>query len=224
MIGTLDRRIIFRLTVSILAINILPCTTARAQERMQPIPAEKMTEAQKKAVADYKMIRGTDLSGPYSVILRVPSLVVPSVQIRLHYLNDSSLDQKLTEFATLIAARRWTSNYEWNAHSNAAIKAGLKPEIIAAIAEGRRPEQMAQDEEVVYDFCTELQFNQSVSDHTYARSLQKLGEPGIIEMASIQGFYTYLAMIINTARMPIPANAKPALERFPRVGLAEAGR
>jgi 4-carboxymuconolactone decarboxylase len=192
---------------------------ASGQDRMPPIPAEKMTEAQKKAVADYKAIRGTDLvAPPWTVLLRVPSQVVPALQIRLHYLNDSALDQRLTEFAILIAARRWTNNFEWNAHSAAAARAGLKTDVIAALGEGRRPEQMAEDEEILHDFCIELQDNQSVSDRIYARALAKFGEPGIVEIASIQGYYTYLAMVMNAARVTVPANVKPPLERFPRLG------
>ena len=196
-----------------------------AQDRMPPIPADKMTDAQKKAVADYKLIRGTDLAAPpWTVLLRVPSQVVPALQMRLHYLNDSALDQRLTEFAILIAARRWTNNWEWNAHSAAAARAGLKADVITAVAEGRRPSRMAEDEETLYDFCLELQDNQSISDPTYARALAKFGEPGIVEMASIQGYYTYLAMVMNAARVTMPANTKPQLERFPRLGQGLADR
>ena len=176
-----------------------------------------MTEAQKKAVADYKAIRGTDLAAPpWSVLLRVPGQVVPALQLRMHYLNDSALDQRLTEFAIFIAARRWTNNWEWNAHYPNAVKAGLKPDIIAALADGRRPQGMADDEDILYDFCTELQSNQSVSDSTYARALATFGEPGIVEIASIEGYYTYLAMIMSAARITVPPNVKPPLERFPR--------
>ena len=188
-----------------------------AQERMSMIPAEKQTDAQKKAVADYKAIRGTDLTAPpWSVLLRVPAHVVPALQIRLHYLNESAIAPRLTEFAILIAARRWTNNWEFNAHSTAAATAGLKPEIIAAVADGRRPDQMADDEALVWEFSAELQDNQSVSDRTYARALAKFGEPGIVELASIQGYYTYLAMVMNAARVGVQPNAKPALERFPK--------
>jgi 4-carboxymuconolactone decarboxylase len=191
---------------------------------MPPIPAEKMTDAQKKAYADYKAIRGTEPTGPpWAVILRVPSLLVPSLQVRMHYLKDSALNPRLTEFAILIAARRWSNNFEFNAHREPALKAGVTPEIIAAVIEGRRPERMSDDEEALYDFCAELQFNQSVSDPTYARALAKFGEPGIVEMAGIQGYYTYLAMIMNAARVTMPANAKPPLERFPRLGQGLAG-
>lgn len=213
-----------QIIVSVL-IGLAASTGARAQERMPPIPAEKMTDAQKKAVADYKALRGVDMTGPpWTVLLRVPAHIVPALQIRLHYLNNSALPARLTEFAILIAARRWTNNWEWNAHSTAAAAAGLKPDVMAAVAEGRRPDRMADDEAVVYDFSLELQDNQSVSDATYARALEKFGEPGIVEMASIQGYYTYLAMVMSAARVTTQPDAKPALERFPRLGQGLAGK
>jgi len=195
---------------------ILPAA-ALAQDRMPPIAADKMTAEQKKAVADYKALRGADLTGPpWSVLLRVPDHVVPALQIRLHYLNKSALGPRLTEFAILVAARRWTNNWEWNAHAPAAATAGVKPEVIAALAEGRRPDGMSDEEAIVYELSAELQANQSVSDPTYARALARFGEPGVVEIASIQGYYTYLAMVMNAARVGVQPNTKPQLERFPR--------
>lgn len=201
------------------ALLALACLSAalKAQDRMPPIAPDKMTDAQKKAVADYKDIRKADLTGPpWSVILRVPDLVVPSLQMRLHNLNNSALSRKLTELAILIAARNWTNNYEWNAHQPAALKEGLSPAIVTAIAEGRRPEGMAEDEALLYDFCTELLNNKSVSDATYARALAKFGEAGVVEAASLEGYYIFLSMMMNTARSPVPEGAKPQLMALPR--------
>jgi 4-carboxymuconolactone decarboxylase len=218
------RRIVMSGMLSLL-MGVATGTGARAQERMPPIAADKMTDAQKKAVADYKALRGVDMTGPpWTVLLRVPAHIVPALQIRLHYLNNSALPARLTEFAILIAARRWTNNWEWNAHSTAAAAAGLKPEVVAALAEGRRPDRMADDEAIVYDFSLELQDNQSVSDATYARAVETFGEAGVVEMASIQGYYTYLAMVMSAARVTTPPGIKPALERFPRLGQGVAGK
>jgi 4-carboxymuconolactone decarboxylase len=203
--------------LTLLVVSLAP--RASAQERMSMIPADKMTDAQKKAVADYKALRGTDLTGPpWSVLLRVPDQVVPALQIRLHYLNRSVLSPKLTEFAILTAARRWTNNWEWNAHSTAAANAGLSADIVSAVAVGRRPDRMTDDEAIVYDVSLELQNNQSISDATYAKAVAKFGEPGVVELASIQGYYAYLAMVMNVARITTQPNVSPQLERFPRLG------
>jgi 4-carboxymuconolactone decarboxylase len=201
-------------------VPMLTCFCASAllaQDRMPPIPAEKMTGAQKKAAADYKAMRKTDLTGPpWSVLLRVPDYVLPSLELRLHNLNHSALSRKLTEFAILIAARNWTNNFEWNSHAPLAASAGLSPAIVAAVADGRRPDHMAEDEQILYDFCSELLHNQSVSDATYARAVEKFGEAGVVEAASLEGYYTYLSMVMNVARSPLPAGAKPALTPFPK--------
>jgi 4-carboxymuconolactone decarboxylase len=203
--------------VTLLALTVAVTAPALAQDRMPPIPADKMTEAQKKAVADYKAIRNTDLTGPpWTVLLRVPDLVVPALQLRMHNLQNSALSPKLTELAILMAARHWTNSYEWNAHYTLAVKAGLDTNIIAAVADGRRPERMAEDEAVLYDFCTELLHNGSVSDATYARTLAKLGEAGVVEAAGLEGYNTFLAMVMNVARSPSPANATQKLTPFPR--------
>ena len=188
-----------------------------AQDRMPPIAPDQMNEAQKKAAAEFKSLRGADPSGPpWAVILRTPELLVPVLQFRLHYQNHPVLGQKLTEMAILIAARHWTQNFEWNAHAPAAQRAGVSPEIVAALAEGRAPERMAEDEQILYDVCTEILRNQSVSDATYARALAKFGEAGIVEAASIEGYYGMLGMIMNTARSPLPAGAKAALAPLAR--------
>jgi 4-carboxymuconolactone decarboxylase len=203
--------------LALTAILLSALIIANAQDRMPPIPLEKMTDAQKKAVAEYKELRGADLTGPpWTVILRLPDLVVPSLQLRLHNQKNSALTPKLTEFAILIAARQWTNNFEWNAHSALAERAGLSQPVIAAVADGRRPERMADDEAIVYDFCIEVLHNQSVSDPTYARMLAKFGEPGVVEAASLEGYYTYLSMIMNTARSPLAPGVKPALAPFPK--------
>jgi 4-carboxymuconolactone decarboxylase len=205
----------FAATVAILTIMLM---NVKAQDRMPPIPADKQTAPQKKAIADYKDLRKADLTGPpWTVLLRVPDLIVPSLQLRLHNQTaNNPLGARLTEFAILIAAREWTNNFEWNAHASAATTAGLSAAIIAAVADGRRPERMAEDEEILWDFCNELLHNKSVSDPTYARALAKFGEAGAVEAASLEGYYTYLSMVMNTARSPLPANVKPPLASFPK--------
>jgi 4-carboxymuconolactone decarboxylase len=196
-------------------LALLSCAPLRAQDRMPPIPADKMTEAQTKAAAEFAAARNSTPTGPFGVLLRVPELMDLGFRWRQHVQFRSALDQRQTEFVILMTARHWTQQYEWNAHYPAAIKAGLKPETIAAVAEGRRPGQMADDETILYDLCMELQRHHSVSDATYARALAKFGEAGIVETTSIAGYYTLLAMVMNTARTPLPAGAKPPLAAFP---------
>jgi 4-carboxymuconolactone decarboxylase len=128
----------------------------------------------------------------------------------------SVLPPRLSEFVILLTAREWTQQYEWNAHRALAVKGGLDPDTIDAVAEGRRPAGMAPDEETLYDLCHELHRNRSVTDATYARAVSMFGEQGVIDTIGIVGYYTLLAMVMNTARTPLPDGTPPPLPAFPR--------
>lgn len=126
-----------------LILLLVSSTNLAAQERMPPIPPENMTEAQKKAAEALKASGGPNIAAaPWYVLFRVPELVTLVSTMRAHVASRSPLNQKLTELAILVVARQWTQNFEWNIHQPAALKAGLKPEIVTAIYNGRRPEQM----------------------------------------------------------------------------------
>ena len=184
---------------------------AGAQDRMPPIPADKLTDAQKKAIEEFKAARSVDISGPFVAMLRSPEVMNRARAMGDYLRFRSSLPPRLSEFVILLTARRWTQQYEWNAHAPLAVKGGLNADIVKAVAEGRRPEKLAEDEEIVYLLFDEIQRTQSVSDGTYARAVGKIGEQGVIDVMGITGYYTMLAMVMNTARTPLPEGAKPAL-------------
>jgi 4-carboxymuconolactone decarboxylase len=121
----------------------------------------------------------------------------------------SALPPRLSEFLILLTARQWSQQYEWSAHYEPALKAGLDPGLIKAVAEGRRPEKMAGDEEILWEFSGELQRNQSVSDSTYAKVVKAFGEQGVIDATGIVGYYTLLGMVLNVARTPAAPGAPP---------------
>jgi len=192
-----------------------------AQERMGAIPPAQMTDLQKKVVAEFTKGRPDGPFGFWWGYLRTPEVLLPFFQIQtyIHTVMESpkgALGEKNTHFAMLIAARFWTQQLIWDLHDKNAIKAGLKPEILDALAAGRRPPNMAEDEDIVYDFCTELQQNHSVSDATYDRMVKKFGERGVSEATLIQGEYTIMSMFMNVQRTPLDAGKTPPLKPFPR--------
>jgi len=198
------------------AVLICAAAPARAQDRMPPIASDTLTEAQKKAVEEFKAARSVEISGPFIPLLRSPEVLTRARALSDYLRYRSALPPRLSEFVILMTARAWTQNYEWNAHEPLARQAGLNPAVIKAIAEGRRPEGMADDEEILFALCDELRRNQSVSDQTYARAVAKFGEQGVIDTIGLTGYYTMIAMVLNTARTPLPAGAAAGLAAFPR--------
>jgi len=187
-----------------------------AQDRMPPIPPEKLTDAQKKAVEEFRAARNAGVSGPFTPLLRSPEVMNRARAMGDYLRYKSVLPPRLSEFAILIASREWTQNYEWDAHYTLAMQGGLNPDIAAALAEGKRPAKMAEDEEILYNLCTELHRTKVVSDATYQRAVAKFGEQGVIDAIGIQGYYTLLAMVMNAARTPLPDGHTPALKPLSR--------
>jgi 4-carboxymuconolactone decarboxylase len=187
-----------------------------AQDRMPPIPEDKMTDVQKKAAAELIAGQRGKLEGPFIPLLRSPEFM-SRLQKTGEYLRfNTKLGPNISEFIILVTARHWTQQVEWNIHEPIAKQAGIKPEIITAIAFVCRPVGMTGDQEIVYDFCTELFNQQGVSDATYKQAVTRFGEQGVIDITGLCGYYSLLGMILNVARTSLPPGVAAPLARHPR--------
>jgi 4-carboxymuconolactone decarboxylase len=196
---------------------------AMAQERFPRLAPEQMTPEQRALAAAIQggpraSVPGRDnsIGGPFNPWLRSPEvgdkLQQLGAQLRFH----SSIPAALNEFAILITAREWSSQYEWHAHHRLALAAGLPASIAADLAQGRRPEGMNDEQRIVYEFCTEMHRNRFVSDATFAAAKQSFGERGVIDLIAVSGYYVAVAMTLNTARVGLPEGVAPPLPDLPR--------
>jgi 4-carboxymuconolactone decarboxylase len=207
-----------RVFVFVLAViaGLMLSFNAFAQDRMPPIPLDKMNELQRKYAEEViKGPRGA-LYGPFIPLIRSPELMDRSQRIGEYLRYKSAIGTKLTEFVIMIVARQWTQQVIWAIHEPIVLKQGVSPEIIKAIADGRRPVGMSDDEEMLYNFCTELHTNKSITDATYDKVLKRFGEQGVIDTLGINGYYSMIAMVMNATRTAVPDNKPGALQPFPK--------
>jgi 4-carboxymuconolactone decarboxylase len=183
-------------------------------ERLPAIAPERMTDAQKKVAGDLAASRGS-VRGPFVALIRSPELMDRLQKVGEYLRFQCVLDPRINRMAGMLTTRHWTNQYEWNGHLPFARKAGLSEEIIDAIAAGRRPAGMADDEAIVYDFTSELLANKGVSDPTYARALETFGEQGIIDLLGVIGYYAMNAMVMNVSRTPVPGGKPLSLAPLP---------
>lgn len=181
--------------------------------RFKPLVESEMSEAQLKAVREVASgPRGRlDPDGPSALLLRSPELMSRTQKVGEYLRFNSSLPRRLNEFAILITARQWNAQLEWFVHQPLAVKAGLAPAVAADLAQGKRPAGMADDEEIIYQFCKELHETKTVSDPIFKAAVDKFGERGVIDLIGLTGYYTMLAMVLNVARQPLPNGAPPPL-------------
>lgn len=185
-------------------------------ERMPALPMEAMDEAQRAAAQE--LIDGPRgaVFGPFIALLRSPELMRRLQKVGEYIRFHSALDTRINELVMLIVARQWTQQFEWRMHHALALKAGVGRDVLDALAEGRRPAGMANDEEVAYALCDELARTHGVSDTTYRRAVAAFGERGVIDMVGLIGYFGTVSMVMNVARTPPMMDAASApLASFP---------
>lgn len=182
--------------------------------RLPPLEEKDFTPEQKQARDTFVAERKVGFSGPWHVFVRSPELLERTHRVGEFLRYRCSLSGRLSEFTILMVARHWTQDYEWGAHRKHALEAGVTEATVAAIREGRRPSPLTSEEQIVWDFVSELLATRRVSDTTYELAKAQFGETGVVELCGLVGYYSLLAMTMNVARVAPPSGEAP-LPRFP---------
>lgn len=172
--------------------------------RIPPLVPEQMTARQKQVHETIASGPRGAVYGPLAVWLNRPELADRAQALGQYCRYDSSLPPRLSELAILTTARIWNSEFEWAAHKQIALKAGLAPDIVEAIRTKRTPEFEHEDEAVVYQFATSLHRERSIDDALYARAAALLGDQTIVDLTGLLGYYTLISMTINVFHVAPP--------------------
>ena len=199
------------LRASVVCVLFAGSAVALTSERMATIPLDKMAPAQR-SVADAIMSGPRkSIGGPFNAWLRSPELADRLQKVGEYIRFNTSLDKRVNEMAIIMTAQAWGSQYEWHAHAPLALKAGLDPAIVAAIGAGKKPDNMKDDEAIVWEFSTQLRRDHGVDDAIYARALEKFGEAGIMDLVAVNGYYDVVSIDASTSR----ASQAPPGEELP---------
>ena len=177
--------------------------------RVPPLDLDRLSPEQRRLHDDIGGTRSGTARGPFAVWLRTPAIAAKANEFGNALRLGGTLDKKSFEIAVLAVARHWSADYEWFAHEKNALKAGLPASIITAIRERRLPEFETDDQKLVYEIVSELNTTLRLSDAAYRRALEHFGLETLIELVSVAGFYSAVAMMINAFDVPVPGDAKP---------------
>jgi 4-carboxymuconolactone decarboxylase len=180
-------------------------------DRFKPLVYDQMTPAQK-TMTDHVLATRGSMNGPFNVLLRDPEMGDITQQLGAQIRFHSSVPAKLNELAIIMTLANLGTDFEFQAHSRLALRAGLSQGIPEALAAGNRPASMTTDEETAYNFCNELLTKHQVSDRAYAAALKLLTECGVVDLISAMGYYHLVGMALNVDRYPLPEGTKPVLK------------
>jgi 4-carboxymuconolactone decarboxylase len=190
------------------------------------LPALTAMSPRQQEISDRISSRRGGTRGPFLVWLRSPELAEKVEALGAYCRFESSLDLRLRELSLLIAARHFDAQYSWNAHIGKAADAGVSRESLQALAENKEPGFTRRDEDIVYQFSTQILGEHFVSDETFAAALEEFGEQGVVDLIGSLGNFSMLAMLLNTFQVDLQAVEPPFpdVRGYARVPDSQAAR
>src|SRR5262245_54343196 len=149
------------------------------------------------------------VGAPYQVWLYSAELCERVEAVGAYLRWDSVLAPKYRELSLLIAARFFDAQYSWNAHAEAAVKAGIRPDTLQAIAVRRPPPFNDDEERVFYAFAMEVLENHFVRPETFEAARAAFGPQGVVDIIGALGTFSMLAMLLNTFEVDLQKDVPP---------------
>jgi 4-carboxymuconolactone decarboxylase len=177
---------------------------------MPPIARDAMTDDQRLAADEIASGRRATLRGPFIPMLRSPEFMRRAQKLGEYLRFDNVLPEAIREFVILVVAAHHHQAYEWHVHCPLALAAGVDRNTVVALAAGKDMGALTTEQRAVYDFCRQLLLHCYVEEAGYQAVLQQFGEQGVMDLIGMVGYYTMLAMVLNTAHSPLPDDASPA--------------
>ena len=176
--------------------------------RVPKLSLEAMTPRQR-ALHDKIAGKRGKVGAPYQVWLNSPELCERVEALGAYLRWDSAMAPKYRELSLLIAARFFDAQYSWNAHTEAAIKAGIRPDTLQAIAERRPPPFNDDEERTFFTFAMEVLENHFVRQETFDAARKAFGVQGVVDIVGALGNFSTLAMLLNTFEVDLQADRPP---------------
>lgn len=156
----------------------------------------------------------TGLRGPIGMWMHSPVLAQAMFDVRERVRYGTAKDQRLTELTIITAAREFNNQYEYTAHEPLAISAGLEQDIID-IVRFRQPLDssvttigLGDKERTIIHFTRELVSEEKVSSGTFEKAIQLFGREGVVDLAGLVGYYSFVAMTLKTFDVQRPVGSE----------------
>jgi 4-carboxymuconolactone decarboxylase len=175
-----------------------------ANERLPLIADDQLDTDQRRVAESLKNGPRKGVVGPF-----IPLLYAPNIAERIEPLGSElrffgTLDRRVHELIVCLVAATTLNQFEWAVHVPAALSLGVSEEQIDAIRRGQTPENLADNEAVAFEFATSLMASHEVSDEIFDAATAHFGQPGVVELTAVVGYFVMMCWFLNVARTPAP--------------------
>jgi len=186
---------------------------SKSYSRLPLLTREKMTPEQLKVMDKIAKDRPAPPLGPQATSLYSPGVAEP-VDALNQYLRKTVVGQHYFEICAMIGAWEMENAYEFSAHEAGARRAGVDSNVIDAIKFDRDAKGLPEKDATVIEFGRALfRGRHHASPALYAKVVDLFGRQGMIELVSVMGDYSMMALMLNAAGQELPPdrpNTMPA--------------
>jgi 4-carboxymuconolactone decarboxylase len=137
------------------------------------------------------------LQGPPAAWILAPAVGRALEQLGGAVRYERTLPPRASEIAILLVAHHYRSPFELHAHTRAGAAAGLSPEDLDVLAAGQPPVLATEPEQVIYAVTRRLLAAAALDDEEYAQAVSVLGQGGLLELTTLIGWYSMLAIQLS---------------------------
>jgi 4-carboxymuconolactone decarboxylase len=147
------------------------------------------------------------VTGPHSVLIRVPELSEHVRALGDYFRAGGVLPQDDAELAILATAREAGARYAWNRHELRARELGTRPEAVEIVRAHGGLDGLTARERLVVEIARAVLRTRALPDDLFARGLAELGEQRLVELVALVGYYALIGVVINSFEVPPPADS-----------------
>lgn len=137
------------------------------------------------------------VGGLFAVLMNSPEIAGRTAHFGTYIRFEKSLPQPIHELAMIVGAHECDGQLEWNAHSKAALEAGVSAETVAAIEHDRSVDGLPEQDALVINLGRQLLRDHKVDDALFNAAHQLLGDRGVVDLIATLGYQAYLGCILN---------------------------
>jgi len=186
------------------------------------LPLIKRAQLSGDALRVYDAVVGKDADGkdrpipplgPAATSLYSMGVALPMDQLN-KYLRNTVVGTAMYQICTLVAAREFDENYEWNSHEAGAKRANVDQKTIDAIKFNRPLDGLPEKEALVVRFGRAIFQDRKVSPELYAKVVEVFGQQGMFELTAVMGDYAMAAIMLRAVdqHVPNPTSELPAIK------------
>ena len=151
------------------------------------------------------------IGAPYNYLLHAPDLAARTAHLVGYALFSTDFPGDIKELAICTVAREMDCAFEWAAHGDDALKAGVRQECIKIIEDRTAPAGLTDPEAEVVRYVQELlRPPHRITPATFDGLKERIGVPRLVELTGIIGAYVGLACSLNAFGVETPPG-RPAL-------------